>query len=156
MYCLRWLCPSRPPPIQLTNLRTNWVGFTDGSDGKESAWNVGDLSLIPGSGRSPREGNGYSSILAWRIPQTEEPGGLQSVDLQRVRHDWATNTFTFGSGLKIIHFRPLDYIAHQVPPSMGFSRQEYWSGFIISFSKGSSQPRDWTQISRIVGRRFNL
>ena len=31
----------------------------------------------------------YSSILAWRIPWTEEPGGLQSVGLQRVRHDWA-------------------------------------------------------------------
>ena len=34
----------------------------------------------------------HSSILAWRIPWTEEPGGLQSVGLQRVRHDWATNT----------------------------------------------------------------
>ena len=29
----------------------------------------------------------HSSILAWRIPWTEEPGGLQSVGLQRVRHD---------------------------------------------------------------------
>jgi len=29
----------------------------------------------------------YSSILAWRIPQTEEPGGLQSMGLQRVGHD---------------------------------------------------------------------
>ena len=29
----------------------------------------------------------HSSILAWRIPQTEEPGGLQSTGLQRVRHD---------------------------------------------------------------------
>ena len=35
----------------------------------------------------------YSSILAWRIPCTEEPDGLQSVGLQRVGHDWATNTF---------------------------------------------------------------
>ena len=35
----------------------------------------------------------HSSILAWRIPWTEEPGGLQSEGLQRVRHDWATNTF---------------------------------------------------------------
>ena len=33
-----------------------------------------------------------SSILAWRIPWTEEPGGLQSMGLQRVGHDWATNT----------------------------------------------------------------
>ena len=30
----------------------------------------------------------HSSILAWRIPRTEEPGGLQSMRLQRVRHDW--------------------------------------------------------------------
>ena len=29
----------------------------------------------------------HSSILAWRIPWTEEPGGLQSMELQRVRHD---------------------------------------------------------------------
>ena len=34
----------------------------------------------------------YSSILAWRIPWTEEPVRLQSVGLQRVRHDWVTNT----------------------------------------------------------------
>ena len=36
----------------------------------------------------------HSSILAWRIPWTEEPGGLQSVGSQRVGHDWATNTTT--------------------------------------------------------------
>ena len=37
----------------------------------------------------------HSSILAWWIPWTEEPAGLQFVGLQRVGHDWATNTFTF-------------------------------------------------------------
>ena len=37
----------------------------------------------------------HFSILAWRIPWAEEPGGLQSMRLQRVRHDWVTNTFTF-------------------------------------------------------------
>ena len=36
-----------------------------------------------------------SSILAWKIPWTEEPGELQSVGLQSIRHDWATNTFIF-------------------------------------------------------------
>ena len=40
----------------------------------------------------------HSSILAWRIPRTEEPGGLQSMGSQRVRHDWATNTSTFTLG----------------------------------------------------------
>ena len=34
------------------------------------------------------------SILAWRIPWMEEPGGLQSMGSQRVRHDWATNPHT--------------------------------------------------------------
>ena len=34
----------------------------------------------------------HSSILAWRIPWTVEPGELQSMGLQRVRHDLATNT----------------------------------------------------------------
>ena len=37
----------------------------------------------------------HSSILAWRIPWTEEPGRLQAVGWQRLGHDWATNTFTF-------------------------------------------------------------
>ena len=39
----------------------------------------------------------HSSTLAWRAPQTEEPGGLQSMGLQRVGHDWATSLslFTF-------------------------------------------------------------
>ena len=35
-------------------------------------------------------------ILAWRIPWTEEPGRLQSMGLQRIRHDWLSNTFTTG------------------------------------------------------------
>ena len=37
----------------------------------------------------------HSSILAWRILWTDEPGRLQSMGSQRVRQDWATNTFTF-------------------------------------------------------------
>ena len=37
----------------------------------------------------------HSSILAWKIPWTEEPGGLQFMELQRVRHNWETNTLTF-------------------------------------------------------------
>ena len=42
---------------------------------------------IPGSERSPGGGNGNPlHILAWRIPWTEEPGGLQYTGLQRVRY----------------------------------------------------------------------
>ena len=41
---------------------------------------------------NPLEGEttAHSSILAWRIPRTEEPGGLQSIGLQKVGHDWVT------------------------------------------------------------------
>ena len=43
---------------------------------------------IPESGRYPGEGNAtHSSILSWGIQWTEEPGGLQSMGSQRIRHD---------------------------------------------------------------------
>ena len=47
-------------------------------------------------------------------------------------------------------------VAYQPPLSMGFSRQEYCSGLPIPSPGESSQPRDQTQVSRIVGRRFTL
>ena len=81
----------------------NWgpsvvMGFPGGSDDKESTCNAGDLGSIPRLGRSPGEGNPlsqldagkkatHSSVLVWRIPWTEEPGGLQSMGSQRVGHD---------------------------------------------------------------------
>ena len=61
---------------------------------KKSGCNAGDPGSIPGSGSSPGEGNGnplqYSCLD--RVPWTEEPGRLQSMGLQRIGHDWATNT----------------------------------------------------------------
>ena len=63
-------------------------GFSGGSDGKESAHSVGDRDSIPESGRSlEKEMATHSSILAWRILWTEDPGRLQSVRSQRVRQD---------------------------------------------------------------------
>ena len=53
------------------------MGFSGGSDGKESACNAGEPGLIPGSGRSLGEGNSNPlQYFAWRIPRTEDPGGL--------------------------------------------------------------------------------
>ena len=64
------------------------------SFGKESACSAGDLSLIPGLGRSPGEGNGnplqYPCLE--KISCTEEPGRLQSMGSQRVGHGGSTNT----------------------------------------------------------------
>jgi len=75
-------------------------GFPGGSDGKKSACKAGDMGSIPQSGRSPREGKNYplqytsekamaphSTTLAWKIPWMEEPVGLQSMGLLRVRHE---------------------------------------------------------------------
>ena len=61
--------------------------------GRESTCSTGDkgdMSLISGLGRSAGGGMAtHSNILAWRIPRIEEPGGLQSIGSQRVRHDWS-------------------------------------------------------------------
>ena len=63
-------------------------GFPGGSDGKESSCNTGDPGLIPGSGRFlEKETVTRSSILAWEIPWTVEPGGLQFMGSQRVGCD---------------------------------------------------------------------
>ena len=80
-----------------------WGGsFPGGSDSKESVCNEGDPGSIPGWGRSAGEGLGlgspqetlhgkematHSSILAWRFPWTEEPGGLQSTGLPKGGHE---------------------------------------------------------------------
>ena len=56
------------------------LDFSGGSDGKVSAYNVGDLGSIPGSGRSlEEEVSTHSSILALKIPWMEESGRLQSM-----------------------------------------------------------------------------
>ena len=67
----------------------------------------------------------HSSVLAWRIPGTGEPGGLLSLWLHRVGHDWS------------------DLAAAAATAAAA-----------ISFSRRSSQPRDWTQVSHIIGRFF--
>ena len=63
----------------------------------------------------------------------EEPGGLQSMGLQRVRHDRATSL----KGMLLLLLSRFSHVrlcatpemaAHQAPLSLGFSRQEHWSG----------------------------
>ena len=62
--------------------------FPGGLDGKESTYNPGDSSSIPGSGRSPGEGNGnLFQCSCLRIPWTEEPGRLQFLGSQRIKHN---------------------------------------------------------------------
>ena len=82
------------------------LAFFGGSNGKESASNVGDLGAIPvrprlnpwvGKIRWRREWQPAPIFLLGGSPWTEEPGGLQSRGSQRIRQAWATNTFTLPS-----------------------------------------------------------
>ena len=73
-------------------------GFPGGTSGKEPACQCRRHKrrrFDPWVRRIPlEEGRAtHSSILAWRIPWTVEPGGLQSMGSQRIGYDWATNTF---------------------------------------------------------------
>ena len=64
------------------------MGFPDDSDGKESACNAETQVQALRQEDSLEKGLAtHSSILAWRIPWTEEPGEPQSMELQRVGHD---------------------------------------------------------------------
>ena len=84
-------------------------------DNQVNKWVYKVLSKIPGTYlqyllsfsapqlSSPKEKamTSHSSTLAWKIPWTEEPGGLQSIGSLRVRHDWVTSLSTF-------HFHALE------------------------------------------------
>ena len=68
---------------------TAYRGIPGGSNGKESACNVGDLGLIPGLGRFPwrRAWQPALVFLSEESPGTEEPGVLQSMGSHRVGHN---------------------------------------------------------------------
>ena len=79
----------------------------------------------------------HSSILAWRIPWTEKPGRLQSMGSQRVRQDWATNTFTFFFTL----LRPLTATTLQVLtgfPLCLWQRYQDWNSLVVAREENGS------------------
>ena len=66
---------------------SSFWGFPGGSDGKESAYNAGDLGLILGSGRYPGEGNGYPlQYSCLGSSKDRGPCGLQFMGSQQVGH----------------------------------------------------------------------
>ena len=137
-------------------------GFPSGSDGKGFAYNAGDLGSIPGSARSPGEGNG--NPLQCSCLENPMDRGAWWATVHGVAHDSATKQqHPQGELQKLAALPPLYLGLHsimtpiaretqkglvkwsevaqscptlcnpmvatyQAPPSMGFSRQEYWSG----------------------------
>ena len=69
------------------NFTKHILGFCGGTMVKNLPAIAGGVGSIPLSGRSLEEEITDFSVLAWEIPWTEEPGGLQSAGSQRVRHD---------------------------------------------------------------------
>ena len=71
------------------------LGFPGVSDGKKKNLPAMQETQVWSLGWEDSQEKGmatHSNILAWRIPWTEEPGGVQSMELQRVGHNWVTNT----------------------------------------------------------------
>ena len=99
------LLPCQPFPLFFSSQK--WPG---GSDGKESACNR-ETQVWSLGWEDPLEKGmpTHSSILAWRIPWTEEPGRLQSMGSQRVRHDWVTNTLKNTTLRMFLHFLGLPW-----------------------------------------------
>ena len=90
------------------------MDFRGDSDGKEFACNAGDLGLIPGSGRS--SGGGLGNLLQYPCPEnlrTEKPGGLQSIGLQSVGHDWSNFTAQHSPWPLYPWYHSLDMATHQ-------------------------------------------
>ena len=98
-------CCSWNPQLLLRWITVWSWGFPGGSDGKESACNVGDPGSIPGLGRSPGEGNGYplqkngypflpGKFHGQRSLVGYSPWDWESGTRLSNWHDWATNTFT--------------------------------------------------------------
>ena len=81
-------------------LTPDFLGFPGGSDGKESAWNVGD----PWVGKIPwrRAWQPTPVFFPGESPWTKEPGGLYSMGSQRVGHDGATK-HTFVLDILLLH-----------------------------------------------------
>ena len=83
----------------------------------------------------------YSSILAWRIPWTEEPGGLQSMGLQRVRHDWSDLTYSFTLTNSLTHSHSL---AHTL-----LSRYYYLQGKKLRQREGKELFQSYTPMVQL-------
>ena len=131
---IRWRWDRLPTPV--------FLGFPDGSAGKESAHNTRDLGLIPGLGRSPGEGNGYQ--LQYSRLENSMVYTVHGVTKSQI---WLSDFHLI--------------VARQAPLSIGFSRQKYWC--VLPFPSPEDLPDPGIKpaspalqaVSCIAGRSFN-
>ena len=139
------------------------MGFTGGSEGKESACNAGDLGSIPGLGRFPGEGNSYP--LQYSVLENSIDRGAWQATVHGATKSWTrlsdfryvcnictryTNVYTNSSVVVKVTQScptlcdPMDYTVHAILQA----RILEWVA--VPFSRGSSQPRNQTQVSCIA------
>ena len=89
----------------------------------------------------------HSSILAWEIPWTEEPNGLQSMGSQRVRHNWVTNAYAQITQDYLSTLLPETSItwAKSFLPCNIFLSLLFYLAMPLVLRFLSSSTRDWTQ-----------
>ena len=83
-----------------------WAFYTvNAGEGGEGVRSLGE------EGPLEKEMATHSSTLAWKVPQTEEPGELQSMGSQRLRHNWATNIFS----VTVLPWEPQTRLQMKIP-----------------------------------------
>ena len=107
--CVQYCLLDRKEPgyqSDIFGLSQNYWGFPGGSDGKASAWNAGDLGLIPGLGRSPGEGNGHSSKnpLQHSCLENSMDGGAWQAPVYGITKSWMQLSNFTGYYIRIIEF----------------------------------------------------
>ena len=85
------------------------------------------------------------------MKNTATKGKTDKIDFIKIKHLYALKVKVKSLSRVRLFATPWG-VAHQVSPSMGFSRQEYWSGLPFPSPGESSQSRDQTRVSRIAGR----
>ena len=138
-----WICSSHHSyQVTSVSLMTQWLKNSPAMQETQEmqVWSLGQEDLL-------EEGMAiHSSILAWRIPWTEEPGRPQSIGFPRFRHNWMS-TCTHIRGyiviVKVAQSCPtlcnaMDYTVH------GILQARILEWVAIPFSRRSSKPRDQT------------
>ena len=128
------------------------VGLPWSLRAKESTCNARDPGWKFRMGKTPPEEGmtTHSSILAWRIPWTEEPGGLQFMGSQRVGHNWsgfACSVCVCVYGYVLSHVLSCGPMNPYGSFVLGISQTRILEWVAISTFRGCSPPRDPTCIS---------
>ena len=143
---------------------TWWEGFLGGSAVKNlptmhetPVWSLGWKDPLE------EEIVTHSSILAWEIPWTGEPGGLQSIGSQKSQTRLSDYTTSWESHCEVSEVAQscptlCDLVGCSLPGCSvhGIRQARILEWVAISFSRGSSWSRDQTRVSHLAGRRFNL